>query len=303
MALKSSYDALSLRGYKLDEIRACIDIAKTMNQTVMVSKDVHFITDTATGVPPFPAPIVHEGVAYLDAREFTSTDRNGKLKVRNPIEYQLRYEQACLELIWANTLVPHERLMTQMSYHIEVFSKWLAGGLTRTYGLNPTQEMQIMAACSLYAVGQYYNHVEDEITTFRLQEVVAKRLNINIQMYEAITGETEYLFPRSVEEFVNLLKVSDISPRLRDVSSLAIIQALGGSFWGVTQEKVLVSLALEYPPALYTMMATCIANTSFKKTRIGSVIAYAKAGRSHEQFLLGYQQLIARNTAPKEKRD
>lgn len=303
MALKSSYDAHPLKDYVLDSIRASIDIAKTMNQLIKVSNDVYFVVDTASDIPPFPAPIIHDDVAYVDAREFTTTDKNGNLKVRNPIEYQLRYEQACLELVWTNGLVPHERLMTQMSYHIEVFSKWVAGALTRTYALNPTQEMQVMAACSLYAVGQYYNNIEDEITTFRLQEMVAKKLNINIQMYEGITGATEYLFPRNIDEFVELLKESDITPRLRDISSMAIIQALGGSFWGVAQDKVLVALALEYPPALYTIMATCIANTSFKKTRVGSVIAYAKAGRAHEQFLLNYQQIIARNTAPKEKRD
>lgn len=303
MALKSSYDALSLKGYNLEAIRASLDIARTMGHTVKISNDVHFVTDAASDVTPFPAPIIHEDIVYVDAREFTSTDRNGNLKVRNPIEYQMRYEQACLELIWAKSIVPHERLMTQMSYHIEVFAKWLAGGLTRTYALNPTQEMQVMAACSLYAIGHYYNNAEDDITTFRLQEMVAKKMNINIQMYEGITGNTDFLFPRSIDEFVELLQKSDITPRLREISTLAIIQALGGSFWGVTQEKVLVSLALEYPPALYVMMATCIANTSFKKTRIGSVISYAKAGRSHEQFLMAYQQLIARNTAPKEKRD
>lgn len=302
MALSNIYNAFPFKGYALDKIKAELELAVAMKQTVDISDDVIYVTDNATGVTNFPAPIKHNGKVYVDAREFSSIGRDGNLQFKNHIEDKLRFELARWEKIWNDPTVSNERLMTRMVYHIEVFSKWVAGGLTRTYALGPLQETQVLAACTLYVVGQYYNNVSTDIDTFRLQEMVAKTLYIPIEVYENITPSVENLFPRDLDEFVELLKQSEISPRLRDISKTALVASLGGSFWGVSQDRVLVSTALEYPPALYVIMSACIANTMFKKTRIGSVMANSRNGRAHENFLIQYQQIMERHTSPRNKR-
>ena len=303
MALKNCYGAFATKGYDLESYCATLDLAKATGQTAEVSKDVHFVLDTAVGVPSFPAPILHGGIVYVDAREFTTVAKDGSMQIKNMIEAPLRFDQACWEAIWAGNLIPPERIMTQMMYHVEVYSKWLSGAISQAYALDYMQQTQVMAACSLFVVGQYHNHIEGDVNTFRLQEMVARTLNIDINIYESITVDADNLFPRSLDEFIELLKNSNITPRLRDISSLSITQATGGSFWGVSQDRVLVSLAIEYPPAFYVIMSTCLTNTMFKKTRIGGVISKAKAGRTQETFLTAYQQIIARNTAPRQKRD
>lgn len=296
MALKNSYDTVILQGYNLDLIKSEIDTARISNQLFALSDEVYYVVDTCN-VTPFPAPIVHEGKVYVDARTFTAVERDGNLRVRDIVEHKLRLEQAQLELIWVNGHVNTEHLSEQFKYHREVLTKWICESVSFTYALNLYQQGQFTALVSLFTIGQFYNNMS-EAEALRTQEMLAKQFYLNFDIYETVTGRLENLFARDINEFVESVKLADISPRLADFQRVTLLTLLGKSIWGVSNDTVLSTLAIEYPPALMAIIRMCIENTSFKRSKLGKVVDSNKSRNAHETFAKAYDYLIKNNSAP-----
>ncbi|HCJ5819091.1 TPA: hypothetical protein NU463_004751, partial [Escherichia coli] len=148
-----------------------LELARKLNQTVPQSDEVHYVVETAD-VKPFPLPIVIGDDVYVYAATFTTLDKTNELKIRNPVEHALRLDQARWELVWKRSNGKLAALMAQMPYHHEIFSKWVSDAITHTFALAPYQSGQIKALAALFSVGQFYNHVEDDVKALRLQQML-----------------------------------------------------------------------------------------------------------------------------------
>lgn len=293
MAHQNAYDTHILSKYDIEKLKPDLDIAKTADQTWEMGENLRYVIETAS-IAPFPAPIYHNGIVYVDARPFTTLERDGSLRIKDMVEHRLRLEQAQLELIWIEKPVSHENLTEQLRYHREILAKWISDSINFSYGLNPYQSVQMLALASLFTIGQFYNNVDDP-TAFRLQETLAKQFYINHSVYETITTDTERLFPRDIEEFIQAVSMSQITPRLVDFKAVSLISLLSKSFWGVSNDTLLCTLAIEYPPALLAIIRTCIDNTAYKRSKIGKLVDGNKSKNAHESFVRAYDTLIMRS--------
>lgn len=300
MAITNAYTNTTVPGYNIVSITSDLALAKAAGHTQEMSPTIHYVTEKAS-VSAFPFPLYNEedGIVYVDARPFSTLERDGSLKIRNVIENDLRLDLANLEYIWArNTPETNGRLVQQFGYHTEVFAKWISTAISHTFALTPYQNNQVMACAGLFAIGNFQPDPKDDLDLMRTQELLGKRLRIPFAVFESVTGNTDFYFPANLGQFIELVKSVGIGPRVNDLSVTSLLQMLGGSFWGVSYDKPLLALSLEYPPAFLVMMKTCIDNTMYKKCRIGQVIDRSKAGNSHTQFTSSYQYLIGHNTAP-----
>jgi len=71
------------------------------------------------------------------------------------------------------------------------------------------------------SVGQFAGHISDPLQIRRFQERVAQELRLDVSMMETVSGygEENIAFPRTLDEFIEMLKAADISARLNDVRS------------------------------------------------------------------------------------
>lgn len=297
MALENAYSGNPFNAIDLTRTKADLELARKLNQTVPQSDEVHYVVETAD-VKPFPLPIVIGDDVYVYAATFTTLDKTNELKIRNPVEHALRLDQARWELVWKRSNGKLAALMAQMPYHHEIFSKWVSDAITHTFALAPYQSGQIKALAALFSVGQFYNHVEDDVKALRLQQMLEQQLGLPAELFESVTGHTEYLFPRNIAEFVEMVQAADITPRVRDLSILYLQQMLNTSFFGVSYEKQLATSAIEYPPSLFVMIKACLDNNMFNRSRLGGIVKKSDTAKKRDKFEFTYNLLMNQNTKP-----
>ncbi len=297
MALENAYKGFHFTSFNLEKIKADLDLARVQNQTIAMSEQIHYVIETAT-VAGFPLPIIHDGIVYVDARPFTKLDREGKLQIRDVLEHDLRLDEARWELVWTNPAVNRQSLMSQFPYYHEIFSTWVADAISHTYGLTPYQSSQIKALAALFSIGHFYNGAPDELTAYRLQEMVGKELYLPMQIFESVSGRTEFFIPRDVEEFVQMVVAADVTPRLKDFNVSALLQNLSGAFFGISFAKQLTSSAVEYPPSLLVIMKACLENSTYNRTRLGQVVKRSKVTKQHDKFVRSYEITLNEHTKP-----
>lgn len=297
MALENAYTGNIFRSFDLASIKAQILLARGLNQTVAQSDEVHYVVETAD-VTPFPLPIIIENDVYVDARTFTTLDKTGALKIRNPIEHAMRLDQARWELVWKRNNGKLGALMAQLPYHHEVFSKWVSDTISHAFSLAPYQSGQVQALAAMFSVGQFYNNFSDDAQMFRLQQLMSRDLGIPFNLFESVTGNTEHLFPRDAGEFVETLKAADITPRLSDFSVLTLNQSLATSFFGVSYDKQLCWSAIEYPPSLLVMIKACLEHNMYNRSRLGGVVKKTNVSKKKDKFLFTYNTILNQSTKP-----
>lgn len=297
MALENAYKGYHFTTFNLEKIKADLDLARVQNQTVAMSEQIHYVIETAA-VSGFPLPILHNGIVYVDARPFTKLDRDGQLQIRDVIEHELRLDEARWELVWTNPAVNRQSLMSQFPYYHEIFSTWVTDTISHTYGLTPYQSSQIKAVSALFSIGHFYSGVPDDLAAYRLQEMVGNELYISPQIFETVTGRTEFFIPRDAAEFVEMVVAADISPRLKDFNIAALMQGLSGAFFNVAFAKQLTSSAVEYPPSLLVIIKACLENNNFNRTRLGQVIKRSKAAKVHDKFVRSFEITLNEHTKP-----
>lgn len=300
MALDKAYDARTLKSLDLEIMRHNLELASMAGQTIKLSNEVQYVMETAQDVKPFPIPIKIADQVYVDARTFAGLDKNGELKIRNPVEHQLRLDQARWEIVWAKHDAQQAVLMAQFPSHHEIFGKWIGDLLSNTYALTPYQSAQVQMLAGAFSVGQFAGHISDPLQIRRFQERVAQELRLDVSMMETVSGygEENIAFPRTLDEFIEMLKAADISARLNDVRSETLSQAASKSFFGISNEDWLCRVALEYPPALLVMIAAALRNNMFNRTRIGALVRNSKVMKDKQRFLMNYDRLLNQHTGP-----
>lgn len=300
MALDKAYDARTIKSFNLESMRLNLEIASAAGQTIKLSNEVQYVMDNAQDVKPFPVPVKFADQVYVDARNFAGRGSSGELKIRNPIEHQLRLDQARWEIVWAKHDAQQQVLMAQFPSHHEIFGNWVGDLLSNTYALAPYQSAQVRILAGAFSVGQFASHLTEPLHIRRIQERVAQELRLDVAIFESVTGygEENIVFPRTLDEFIAMLHAAEISTRLESVKAETLSQAASRSFFGISNEDWLCRVALEYPPALLVMIAAALRNNMFNRTRIGSIVRNSKAAKDKQRFLATYERFLNQYTSP-----
>ena len=298
MAIKNSFDSKINKLINFNNLQMQIRKAHLGGRLLELSPSVKIITELDTEVGPFIHPMydAEKDLVFVDMRPYTSVKQGGGLNIRNQLDYELNVTRANLELAWCRSNT-RDDLFNAFTYSGDIFIRWLSDLIAYRHGLQAIQKVKVIALCAMYNIGLYYNNVTDP--------VIANRYFLNIaNSYPAVSIDTARevyerignVFPRDIDEFVDALKMLEISTRLNDLSSVTLYNMLGGSWFINAGTTEILALALEYPPAFTTLVHMSIDNNVYKRTSIGTTVANFNKNNAHALFERGLGLTIRRYT-------
>lgn len=298
MALENAYQSSFLQSTDTAGLGVDLEAARAVGQTKALSDEVHLLL-TTSDIKPFPLPLVVNDIVYIDGRRFSELDRMGSLKIKDPVEANMRIDLARWFLAWHRATGNYTKILTQMPSFYTLYSHWVADNIAQTNKLTPYQSDQLLALTGLFCIGQFFNNFKTDTEMWRLQQTVANDLNLNITVFESVTGNTEYLFPRNLDEFIKMINVSGISERLNEksFSRVTLTQMLANSVYNIQDNTQLCTSALEFPPSFLSMVKMVAGNNMFNRCKIGALVK-DKMGRRINEFGDNYERSLNQFTKP-----
>lgn len=270
MSIKHSYDGTISRTANLMSLDH--EIAKILLRSKFPSEgeDIRFITDAHGDVDAFIHPYWRQldDVVYLDARGYSTVTSDGTTSYRYGEDYDMALYRAKLELVWVRG--DKHDLYSTFQLPNEIFVRWLTSLITHKYSLSPIHEQRLMMCVALFNIGRYFNSIDGFRQVEKYVQQIVALYRIPVEMAFEIADYCEGVFPRNIDEFLDLVQKANVSPGLRDLNRLTLFNAIGGSFFMVSNAQAIVGLGLEYPPAFVAMVLMAMKNTTIRnKTQIG----------------------------------
>ena len=293
MALQDSYDSTLTSLVKTSSILLDIKKSALLSPLKQYTPQIQFVTEEQTEVPLFIHPLYNKegSVVYLDARPYTSIERNGELKIRSEYDYQLNLMRAKLELAWQ--LEDRTDLYTSLEFSNQIYVRWLSETISHRFGLVPVQQVKVMALVAMFVIGQYYNTVEDELTINRYLQMISRNFMLDATLVVGVAEAIENQFPRDINEFLNALHRLEISPRLKEFNQLVLFNMLSGSWFMNANHLQIVSLALEYPPAFAALVYMATQFSVYKRSGIGQRVDKANRHNAHATYVRQLSTVVA----------
>ena len=270
MSIRHSYDGTISRTTNLKSLDHEISKILIRSKFPSEGEDIKFVTDSHDDVDSFIHPYwrQEEDVVYLDARGYSTVTADGTVSYRYGEDYDMALYRAKLELAWVRG-DKHE-LFSSFQLANEIFVRWLSSLITHRYNLSPVHELRLLCCVALFNIGRYFNSIDGfrQVEKYVQQITVQYRLPVDTAF--EIADYCEGVFPRNIDEFLELVHKANVSPALKDLNRLTLFNAIGGSFFMVSNAQAIVGLGLEYPPAFVAMVLMAMKNTTIRnKTQIG----------------------------------
>lgn len=292
MALQDSYDSKITKLVKVPSIILDIKKSTLISPLKQYSDKIYYVTEDQTDVPLFTHPIYdkEKDVVYIDARPFTSIERDGSLKIRSEYDHELNIMRAKLELAWVEK--DRNEFFFAMEYPQSIFVRWLSESITHRFGLQPIQQVELLAWTGMYSFGQYFNSI-DEVNIDRYLQMIARNYMLDVNVVLEVAEVVENHFPRDVEEYLAGIAKLDISPRLNSLNSAVLYNMLSSAWFINANSLQIVGLGVEYPPAFSSLVYMATQYSVYKRSGIGSRVDKTNRQNNHQVFIRQLNSLIA----------
>lgn len=293
MALQDSYDSLITSGINTAAIILSIKKSALLTPLQSVGDHILLVTEAQTDIPLFIHPIYdrEKQIVYLDARGYTSIERNGELKIRSEYDYQLAIMRAKLELAWQ--LADRTDVYTAFELPNQIATRWISETISHRFGLTPIQQVKVITVTAMFVIGQYFNTIEDSLSVNRYLQMIARNFMLDATLVVQVAEELEQNFPRDIDEYIGALQRLDISPRLKEFNRLVFFNMLSGSWFMNANHLQIVSLAVEYPPAFASLVYMATQYSVYKRSGIGQRVDKANRHNAHANYVRQLNQLTA----------
>ena len=293
MALQDSYDSLITSGVNTAAIILSIKKSALLTPLQSVSDHILLVTEAQTDIPLFIHPIYdrEKQIVYLDARGYTSIERNGELKIRSEYDYQLAIMRAKLELAWQ--LADRTDVYTAFELPNQIATRWISETISHRFGLTPIQQVKVITVTAMFVIGQYFNTIEDNLSVNRYLQMIARNFMLDASLVVQVAEVLEQNFPRDIDEYIEALQRLDISPRLKEFNRLVFFNMLSGSWFMNANHLQIVSLAVEYPPAFASLVYMATQYSVYKRSGIGQRVDKANRHNAHANYVRQLNQLTA----------
>ncbi len=259
------------------------------NFTILGLGDGTFITPK-----PFVHPVVieHEGHRYLviDVRTCAKYNKMEQIvKITNPALFRREIIRSVLESIWINDGA--NDILHLGTFQIQVFGKWVSEVISRRYGLDPEQQLQVQVIAAFYYTCLFVD--SESVDLRRFISVITRATKTNTNFILETLRDVEYI--PNVEAFLATIRETLVTDRLDGLELDVFITMLAGSWFG-PNHGILVGTALEYPPLWCTLLYLSLTESVNRATGIGKVALRFERDPTSREFLGALNMLLMNNT-------
>ena len=276
---KTTAGALIKKSY--DKIREELKRNLIEGNIPAINKDISFyaIVDPkhplTSAIPPFHHPIKVDDSWVIDLRSYHTkidyTDVEVKIP-NNDTVLQIIYN-AVLSMVWHDHPDEFERMGV---FPMQAYAEWLGNLISDSLGLsNPGERIQIKAALMHWAWVQRNIRTDDssymlsEYETETCVNLLVRSLNIE----RSIAKDIVYIFDNvtDISDFCLKLRKLEIR-KLYNFNPKIMYQLTGTSWFGLSDTKNMLYVAIEFPPYFYTLVYLALGNKRYKKASIATNI-------------------------------
>lgn len=298
----SPYDTKSIRAaLQRSFVHGDLKIAKTLKDASV--KGVYVLPPYVKDIPPFTMPLdveTPEGVLIaLDTRGVTKAIGDGEqFKIVAPSEYEGAVLRGALTRAWIAGGANDMRRWNDIA--ARVFLRLLTETLVRRLNLSPAEQQAVYVTTGLF----YYSNFADYSDVTRdgylvgsereLVVVGTSRLTkISPQTVSDLLG-TQVPVIKGLDGFCDALRQIVKSPRLEKVDAAFVITLMGG-YWYGGNARLVMAVALEYPPVWFALMYQALNDRSYhgsQLAKMANVEDRQNAGTKFSRDVLSYLELL-----------
>lgn len=295
MSIINSYDGYLSRQANLKSLDFEISKILLRGGFPGEGEDIKFVTDKHEDIDTFVHPYWRqaEDVVYIDTRGYSTVTADGTHTFRNGEEKDIWFYRARLELAWMRS--DRTELFTAFQFANEVFVRWFTSLISHEFKLAPIHESRLMCCVALFNVGRYYNRIEGFRMVEKYVQQIATQYRIDVNTAFEIAELCGDVFPRNVDEFVDLVHRANISGALQPFNRGTLANILGSSFFLVANAPQITALAIEYPPAFVAIVLMAFKHTTIaNRTQIGIRAKDTASGNKDKYFIRAIEATLDR---------
>jgi len=305
----TAYDTLACSAYS----PAIAQITKQLEDALVtgmlepspITPKVRFLKEVAgvsNNIPAFAHPIYirnprspDEEVVVVDLRFYGSIDqRTQQFTIRNQAEANLATNRAYLNAVWLFS--DPKMLQSTSPLGMSVYASWIGEFIAKRLSLNPKEQLMLTILAAYFYCCQFDTTGEfDEDERRRLASYISRNVPCSVRDAQEVIGEELYL--HNLNEFCAATYDATKAITMKNFNSRLLFETVKGSWFGGTNPRELVAVALEHPPTMLAIILAAIEDRSYRSTVISRLVE-RKAGKENDKnFVRAINGLIQQTFA------
>lgn len=238
------------------------------------------LSDIEKDIPVFNHPIINIENKWiaLDLRQIVTPEKNNiEYEIRNENEFNLAIQRFILTGMF---VIDKESSIYSLKFPHFVFASWLSDNLTKRFGLDLNNNIQLRVLALIYYSKLFTNEFnEDDLNKLII------RANKDILVPEIINevySKIDQL--ENIDDFCkNCYNVTN-NIRIKNLDFNVLINTISNNWFGLNG-KELVLLSLEHPPTWIALVYASLTQRSFKKSYISNIVEKLNKKGTGDEFI------------------
>lgn len=257
------------------KIRPFSDPYTTLNPVLLFG-----LSDTEKDIPVFNFPIIdksHNWIA-LDLRAYVkpSIDRES-YEIKNESEYIVAIHRFIMTAAW---YTGNQNAIYSLRFGHFAFASWLSDNLTKKFGLDMSNEVQLRALGLIY----YSKLFTDDYTPDDFTKLLIRSKDdiLMPKLLEEVNSKIDKL--ENIDDFCRACYPVTGNFRLKDLD-YGVLSNVIGSNWIGHNGKELALVSLEHPPTWLSLVYASLTQRSFRKSYIATLVDRLDRRGKGEEYL------------------
>lgn len=243
---------------------------------------------------PFEQDVTGVPFTFFDLRPYRSvlhTNQDGTVDFQNEGSVGIVFRRAVLEMAWASGNI--DAFYFNIDVPLAIFSKWISGLLKNKLNLDELVTEKLKAIVAYY---YYCLHCEESKFDSRRVEVftikISRILGIPYQKLDTWLRPIGYL--ANLDDLCSALAKHGVSASLRRLDKRIFWTLTSTSWFGSSEVREQLAVALEYPPMFVAMIySSCAGEKQYRKAWLTQLIEREGRSLKSGEFVGRVNDLIA----------
>jgi hypothetical protein len=240
------------------------------------------LSDVEKDITPFNHPLINKENKWiaLDLRNVVSlTSNKENYEIRNENEYNLAMQRFILSGMW---VIGKQSSLYGLKFPHFVFANWLSENLTKKFGLDLNNQIQLRVLALIYYSKLFTNNYSNDdfnklIVRLKEDILVPKLIE---EIYEKISDNQL----ENIDDFCKACYTVTGNIRLKNLDTNVLINIITNNWLGLNG-KELVILSLEHPPTWISLVYAALTQKSFNKSFISNIAEKLNKKGKGDDFL------------------